>query len=189
MARQSEIVLARHGRPQPQEATRISGDGLAAWVRRYNEAGITRDLPPPEYLRHLAAASGRVVASDLPRSIESAKWLVDDVHIEPDLREAGLPHAIQVPMCMSPSTCIGIARVLWFLNWGNSMETVADARARALRATDRLCMLAQEHQSVLVVGHGMFNRFIATCLRSRGWSGPQILPRAYWSSARFVQNL
>jgi hypothetical protein len=32
----------------------------------------------------------------------------------------------------------------------------------------------------LVVGHEMFNRFIATQLSKRGWQGPRLLPGGYW---------
>ena len=188
MAPQSEIVLARHGRPLLSDVAPIAGSELGDWVRRYNEAGINRDIPPPEQLRQLAAVAGRVISSDLRRSIESASWLSDSVEIDPELREAGLPERIRLPVRLHPGVCVVVARVMWWLNLRNSTETIADTRARALRATDRLCMLAQEHQSVLVVGHGMFNRFLAKCLRQRGWRGPRILPRAYWSTARFVQN-
>jgi broad specificity phosphatase PhoE len=183
-----EIVLARHGQPLVRHVAAISGHELAAWVRRYNEAGITRDVPPPQRVRQCAASSGRVVASDLPRSIESAIWLANDVQIEPDLREAGLPDGIGVSVRLPPAAWVAIARVAWWLNCGGSVETVAVARARARIATDRLCAIAAEHHTVLVVGHGMFNRFVATCLRNRGWHGPRMLPTAYWATAKFVRT-
>jgi broad specificity phosphatase PhoE len=74
------------------------------------------------------------------------------------------------------------------LNWCKSGETIADARARAAHATERLRELARQHGSVLVVGHGMFNRCIAKCLRENGWTGPRVMPAGYWSTARFVEN-
>lgn len=188
MARRTEIVLVRHGRPLGVSDAPIAGRELGAWVRGYDEAGINRDIPPPEPLRQLAARMGRILSSDLRRSIESASLLSNSVEIDPELREAGLPDRIQLPARLHPGVCVAIARVVWWLGQGNSTETIADTRARALRVEDRLCALAQEHQSVLVVGHGMFNRFIATCLRKRGWRGPRMLPHAYWSTARFVQN-
>jgi broad specificity phosphatase PhoE len=48
--------------------------------------------------------------------------------------------------------------------------------------------MAAEHHTVLVVGHGMFNRFVATCLRNHGWHGPRMLPTAYWATAKFVRT-
>jgi broad specificity phosphatase PhoE len=142
----------------------IAGDALGDWVRRYNDAGIKKDVPPPERVRQLAASINCVVASDLPRSTESAAWLAsaNDVQIEPALREACLPDAIGTSIRLPPGAWVVIARVAWWLNWCASVETVAATRDRAGRATERLCALAHEHGTVLVVGHGMFNRFVAT---------------------------
>jgi broad specificity phosphatase PhoE len=187
--RSYEIILARHGRPLMNGVSPITGAELGAWVRRYNECGIDRDLPPPDALRQLAAAAGCILTSNLPRSIESGVALTDNSQIEPDLREAGLPDRISIPIRLHPGICVALARMSWWMNWSTSAETIADARERATRATERLCALASEHGSVLVVGHGMFNRFIAKRLRKRGWRGPGVLPHGYWSAARFVQNL
>jgi broad specificity phosphatase PhoE len=184
-----EIFLVRHGKPSALDVAPIAGRDVGAWVRRYNEVGITKTLEPPEPVR-CAASAGFVVASDLRRSIESAAWLAapHDVLIDPDLREAVLPDSMGVSVRLPPGVWIAIARVVWWLNWCRSSETVGATRHRASRATDRLCALAREHGAVVVVGHGTFNRFIATKLLERGWHGPRILPRAYWTSARFVRH-
>jgi broad specificity phosphatase PhoE len=188
MPAQGEIVLARHGRPLVGGVSPITGAELGAWVRRYSECGINRNAPPPDELRQLAGSAGCIVSSDLRRSVESAAWLSERATIDPQLREAGLPDHISIPIRLSPGVCVVLARAAWWLNWSRSVETIADTRARATRVSVRLCAVAREHGSVLVVGHGMFNRFVAKCLRQRGWNGPRMLPRHYWSFARFVQN-
>jgi len=58
-------------------------------------------------------------------------------------------------------------------------------RQRAGRMADRLIALVQEHGSVLAVGHGMFNRFVASQLRARGWRGPKLLSHGYWATVEF----
>jgi broad specificity phosphatase PhoE len=184
-----EVVLARHGRPRIGDVSPITGRELGVWLRHYDACGIDRDIPPPDALRQLAASAGRVLSSDLRRSIESASCLSGRAAIDPQLREAGLPDRIGIPIRLHPGICVALARVAWWLDWSTSAETVGEARQRADRATDRLCQLAYEHRSVLVVGHGMFNRFVAKCLRQRGWSGPRVLPREHWSFARFARNL
>ena len=183
------MALGRHGRPLVRDVSPITGRELGNWVRHYNECGIDRGMPPPDALRQLAASAGRVLSSDLPRSTESASCLSEDAVVDPCLREAGLPDRISIPLRLPPGLCVVLARVGWWLNWSKSAETIADARQRAGRATDRLCELANEHGSVLVVGHRMFNGSVATYLRRRGWSGPRILPREHWSAARFTRNL
>ena len=185
-----EIVLARHGKPLLPDTTPIPGHELGEWVRRYDRAGITREVAPPERVRQLAGSVGCVVASDLPRSIESAAWLVSahNVRIEPELREACLPESIGVSVRLPPAAWVVLARAAWWLDWCRSPETVATTRERAGRAAGRLSALAREYGSVLVVGHGMFNRFIAAHLLTRGWRGPRALPTAYWATATFART-
>jgi broad specificity phosphatase PhoE len=183
-----EIVLARHGRPLVNDIAPIAGAELGRWVRHYDRCGIDRGTAPPDTLRRLAAAAGCVLSSDLPRSIESAAWLSDRAETHPELHEAALPDRIRISIRMHSGVCVALARVMWWLNLGRSAETIADTRQRANRVADRLCLLAAEHQSMLVIGHGMFNRFVAACLRRRGWRGPKMLPRDYWSTARFAKN-
>jgi len=125
---------------------------------------------------------------DLKRSVESAQWLAQTrmVEIDPDLREAGLPESINIPLPLPPGAWVVIARVAWWLNLCRAEESIAQTRVRASRATDRLAALAQLHGTVLVVGHGMFNRLIGADLLRCGWNGPRILPRRYWTTATFV---
>jgi broad specificity phosphatase PhoE len=181
------IVLMRHGKPEASAASLITGHQIGPFARQYNALGISKALPPPAATCAVAASAGCIVSSDLRRSIESVRQLAPgrEVKIDPDLREAGLPEAIAIPLPLPPGVWVVIARVAWWLNIGRATESLAQARVRASRATDRLCAMADSHGSVLVVGHGMFNRLIAADLASRGWRGPRILPRAYWAAATF----
>ena len=183
-----EIVLVRHGKTTPLPAAPISGREIGEWSRRYDETGVSRDLPPPEPLRRLALASSCVVASDLRRSMESAEWLSQSgVRIDPDLREAVLPASMGVSLRLPPTTWKVIARAAWSMNLVASSEDVAATRRRASRATDRLCALAAEHGTVIVVTHRTFNHFLATQLLKRGWRGPRFFSGAYWGSAMFTR--
>jgi broad specificity phosphatase PhoE len=168
----------------------IAGRNVGTWFRRYDDIGITRELEPPESLRQLVSSAGCILASNARRSIESARWLAAprDVRIDPDLREAALPDSLGVSIRMPPGVWVVIARVIWWLDWCRSAETIEATRSRASQAADRLCALVVEHGTVVVVGHGMFNRFVATQLVKRGWRGPRLLPAAYWSAARFFQQ-
>jgi broad specificity phosphatase PhoE len=136
----------------------------------------------------LVASAGRVVTSNLRRCVESAAWLAPsaDIQIDHELREAALPDSLGTSVRMWPGPRIVLARLAWWLNWRQSVEPVRGARQRARQAAERLCSLAREHRSVAVVGHGIFNRFIARQLSRRGWCGPAILPTAHWAIAKFT---
>jgi broad specificity phosphatase PhoE len=168
-------------------AAPIAGHDIGRWVRHYNDAGITREHVPPAVLCDLAGSAGCVLVSDLRRARDSAAWLAAsrDVRVDPELREAALPESLAVSIRLPPGVWVGLARMVWWLNWCDSDETVAMTRQRAARVADRLSDLADEHGSVMAIGHGMFNRFLAGQLRRRGWRGPNMMPRQYWASAQF----
>jgi broad specificity phosphatase PhoE len=86
---------------------------------------------------------------------------------------------------LAPRVWVPLARVAWWLNWCDSDETIATTRQRAGRVADRLGALAAEYGSVMAIGHGMFNRFVASQLRRRGWRGPNVWSRRYWAAAEF----
>jgi broad specificity phosphatase PhoE len=183
-----EIVIVRHGKPASVPANSIAGHEIGRWVERYDELGINSELPPPESVQRLLTATGCVLASDLRRSIESAERFFSqcEIRIDPDLREAALPQSLGVPIRMPPAMWVILARLAWCANIGGASESRAATRRRARRVAERLCALAAEKGAVGVVGHGMFNRFIAAQLRKRGWHGPAFLPTAHWAAARFV---
>jgi broad specificity phosphatase PhoE len=183
-----QIILVRHGRPAAANATPISGREVGQWVIHYNGLGIDRGCPPPLALSRLVASAGCVMASDLRRARESAEWLCSQtpLRIDSELREAVLPDALPSSLRMHPGVWVVLARIGWWLDWCASEESVDATRQRAGRTADRLCALAREHESIVVVGHGMFNRFVARELVARRWRGPAIMPGAYWSAAPFV---
>jgi broad specificity phosphatase PhoE len=185
-----QIVLVRHGKPDGVSAAPISGHDIGRWVRHYDDAGITKALAPPAIVRELASSAACVVASDVRRAKESAAWLAASktVRVDPELREAVLPDSIRISTRVPPGVWVIVARVAWWLNWSDSDETIAMTRHRAERVADRLGRFADEHGSVMAVGHGMFNRFVAAQLRRRGWRGPRTLAGGYWSAARFTRT-
>jgi len=183
-----EIILVRHGKTTSLPDTTISGRDLGEWSRRYNETGISKDLPPPDRLRQLAAGSSCVLASDLRRSIESAEWLSPvGVRIDPDLREAVLPDSMGVPLRLPPAAWKAIARTAWTMNVAKSSEDIQATRERASRVADRLGALAAEHGRVMVVAHRTFNHLVGMQLLKREWRGPRFISGAYWGSATFTR--
>jgi broad specificity phosphatase PhoE len=185
-----EIVLVRHGEPAPSTRSPITGRDIGRFARAYNALGLSKTSLPPAETQELAALSPCVVCSDLRRSIESAQYLAPgrDIEIDPELREASLPDSLDIPLTLPPGAWLVIARVAWWLNVGRAADSLAQTRVRASLATDRLCARADLRGSVLVVGHGMFNRFIAAELKRRRWRGPTLLPWAYWAAAQFTRS-
>lgn len=186
------IILVRHGVPDAtaDERRAITGRDIGRWYRRYNELGIAETMPPPPTLVDAAASAGCIVSSDLRRAMESAARLAGSypVRIDPDLREVGFPEALNAGIALSPGTWVMLARAAWLLNRCDAGETMRETRARAGRLADRLGELARSHGSVVAVGHGWFNQFVASELRRRRWRGPWFMPSRHWSSAVFERR-
>ncbi len=184
-----QIVLARHGRPDlPADLGRaISGREIGRWYRGYDASGIVDAVEPPACLRAAAAAAGCVVASDSRRALETAARLgvTDKVRVEPALREVGFPESLALPVRLSPVAWVLIARAMQMLRCCECDEAVPATRARAAIAVETLSQLADDHGTLVVVGHGWFNRFVARELRRRGWHGPRWPPTRYWSAATY----
>jgi hypothetical protein len=81
-----------------------------------------------------------------------------------------------------------LARTSQMLDRDDEEGGRAAVRARAAVAAGALARLADDHQSVVAIGHGWFNRFVARELRRRGWQGPRFVPSGYWSSVTYERR-
>ncbi len=176
-----QIVLARHGKPNLQYKSWITPREMKEWIDAYNRADVLLDDVPADTLS-TANASGIVVSSTLPRSIQSAQYLVQrkTFLIEPAFCEADLPYSHwpfpKLPLAM---WSVGF-RLAWFSGFSQNAEPLAHAKSRAIAATERLIDLAEEHGSVFLVGHGIMMMLIAKELRLLGWTGPKRPADKYW---------
>lgn len=174
------ITLLRHGRPAFELKGNVQAKDLGATARSYDMSGIA-DTPPRETVE--AVQGGHlVVCSHLPRAIESAKALgFSEVHVkEPLFCETAIPHFGSGSVPLPVGVWIVVLRVLWLFGFARNGESLIDARKRAGQAAERLIELAEEHQNILLVGHGFVNHFIANELKKRGWVGPSKPGKGHW---------
>jgi broad specificity phosphatase PhoE len=179
-----KIVLLRHGKPDMPVFGKLNASEMCQWIQSYNSVSIDQKLPPSANVSEMAANCKAVVCSDLPRSIESADILkakaghviISDVIF----REMDLPYANWNLLRLPPAIWIAMFRTLWFLGFSSQYESYYAARRRAIIGAQRLKKLAAEHESVLLVGHGLLNRFVAKELLSTGWEGPATPGKQYW---------
>lgn len=177
------IILLRHGKPDIPVARPIKVSDFPLWIDAYNAARISVLHPPSNELKTLAASCRAVVASDLPRALSSAELLgVANVnYAEPLFREMGMPYANFPAPKLSPNLWALWFRCWWFMGCSPNSESFVAAKSRAVDAALRLMELAKHHESVLFVGHGLLNRYVAQCLRANAWRGPENPGKHYWS--------
>ena len=178
-----EITLLRHGKPIIPSLKKLSASAFYEWVQEYNTSGLSPSSKPTTEAFSCANECNAIVCSDLPRSIESAKALNagDIVLSNAIFNEAGLPAANWHTLKLSPKIWAVTFRVLWLLGYSRNSESFRESKARAIEAVKKLTEIAHEYESVLFVGHGVYNRILANELRRSGWSGPKNPGSKHWS--------
>ncbi len=177
-----QIVLLRHGKPNVPVYGKLRANKIHHWISSYNSAGLAPNVAPSSNAIEIASRCNIVACSDLPRSIESAQALgIKEINImEPVFREMGLPYVSFPFLKLSPNIWVVVFRVLWFLGCSSNSESIREAKIRAANGANRLKDMAINYGSVLLVGHGFVNRFIAKELLSNGWKGPRNPGNNYW---------
>ncbi len=178
-----KIILLRHGEPADLSFSKINASAFYEWVNLYNYSGLCVSSKPTVEAINISEKCNAVVCSDLPRSIESAKALnIKKITItSSQFNEAGLPTSCGKLLKLSPKTWAVIYRVFWLFGYSNNSESYKEAKSRASKSVNILIKLAQEHGSVLFVGHGVYNWLVAKELKSVGWSGPKKPTSKHWS--------
>lgn len=175
------ITLLRHGKPAFELKGNVRGKNLNMIVKSYDLSGIV-GTPPIETVTAIQG-NNIVVCSHLVRSVESAKALGYSKFLikDPLFSETAIPHFNGGFLPLPVSVWVVALRLLWLFGFSRNGESLTDARRRARKAAERLVELAEEHQSVLLVGHGFINHFIAKELQKVGWLGPSKPSKGFWS--------
>ena len=175
-----QITILRHGKPDFEWSRMVKGSELKSLVSEYDLADIA-DTPPQESI-NLAGKHKCIVCSDLPRSIQSAKALgAKTIHRSSSVfREMNLPYFNSGSFKMPLKYWAILLRSLWFVGFSKNTESISFARSRAQKVSEQLIGLAEEHYSVLFVGHGFLNHFVVKELLTRNWVGPKCPGKKYW---------
>ncbi len=181
-----QIVLLRHGKPNVPEYKKLRANELHQWIESYNLAGIVSEPVPSQGATKITNVCSTVACSDLARAIESARALRVKISvIEPVFREVGLPFCSFPTLKLPPNIWAALFRVLWFLGYSSNSESIHEARLRASNGAKKLIEMARNNGSVLLIGHGFVNRFIAKELLAEGWQGPKSPGKKYWEFGEY----
>lgn len=151
----------------------------------YDAAGIVEGSTPPFALIDSATNAGLIVASDLPRAIDSAERLAGGRRIVYSalLREIRLEPPRWIPFRLPIEAWDAFSHAHWSyrLLVGTSHEFVRRADA----AAEWLEQQARAAKSIVAVTHGGFRRILARSLVRRGWRAGALARQgrhANWSS-------
>ncbi|GFO72126.1 hypothetical protein BJAS_P2112 [Bathymodiolus japonicus methanotrophic gill symbiont] len=182
-----KIIFIRHGKPKVPELGKLSASEFQRWIEAYNNASLAKPPVLPEQLITLVLESDVLVCSDLRRSIESAKLLRarNIEYVDALFREVELPYCILPSPKLSPAIWALGFRILWFMGYAGNCESKTLARQRAYNAADTLHSLARCNHTLVLVGHSIFNNFIARQLRAKGWQGSSSIFSKYWEISEY----
>lgn len=182
-----QIILLRHGRTSLPPWPWITAREIGNWIAAYNSAGI-QDMPPPAAAMDVARQCKVIVTSDLLRSVESGRALGSRTPMISDglFREVGLPYGAAPVLKMPSFVWAVLFRFVWAFGFKNNGESVHAFGKRSQRAAMHLISLAREHDAVLLVGHGLINRYIARELLSAGWNGPRKTKIRHWGFTEYT---
>jgi broad specificity phosphatase PhoE len=177
-----KITLLRHGKPDFNVAKRMTGKEMKNASQGYDAAEIVSDSIPPSLSMDMAHHAKVIVCSHLLRSRQSAQKLTQKKIAVSDVLfgEADLPYLNIAYPKLSMTTWAVLLRVLWILGYAKNAESITSTRQRAGQAAARLIETAQQHQHVLLVGHAIFNYFIAKELKKQGWIASKKSPKKHW---------
>ena len=175
-----QITILRHGKPDFEWKRSIKGSDFIKIEKEYDSSGIIGI--PPENTLDLVGKHKCIVCSDFPRSIQSAKALgAESICLSsPIFREMNPPYFDNLPFKMPLKYWVIVLRGLWFLGLSKNTESISTAKKRAKRASEKLIKLANQYDSVLFVGHGFLNHYIAKELLKSNWHGSKNPGKKYW---------
>lgn len=184
-----EIIILRHGKPVIPPLKKITSYEFCDWVKKYNQASLSLYSIPNKSVLDRAVLTKVIASSVLPRSIQSA----DAITTHQFSYNSALFNEVELPVVnwgrikLSPRLWAIILRIIWLLGFSTGSESYKESKERAMNAVLELERLSTENGSVLLVGHGVYNRIIANELRSKSWKGPANPGRKYWSFAVYTK--
>ena len=186
MTRRPRVLLIRHGlTANVHPGGLIDANGMQRWRDATDAAGIAGHSQPPTDLVARVADTNFLMASDLPRAIESARRLAPGRPIEtsPLFRES----MTEIPKWLPLRWPLRIWRMANGTQWVYRILRGTDASPQELEriaAAARLLIERVEiHESVTVVCHGVFRRLLGRRLVQEGWTAePGRHSYANWSA-------
>lgn len=174
-----QITLMRHGEPRLPKPDWVTPRGMKRWIENYDNSDVETDSIPRECF--IAAAGAKLIAtSTLKRAESSSHALGQEVLMKDSVfSEAELPYALWPAPYLPPKAWAVFFRLLWLCGYSRGAASHKITRIRAKAAAQKL-ILAANYGPVLLVGHGVMNRYIGKELLASGWTAVSRHNNCHW---------
>ena len=165
------IFLIRHARPNLPKNGLFSYKAASQYITDYDAAAVEEFVLEHESIPY--DEIDKVYCSTLPRSQLTAKAIFGDsvlLKIDKAFREFER-RMFSLPLLRMPiKLWLVSARILWFMGFNSKdIETFEQAKQRARQCAEILASDAAEHNTTVLVAHGLLNNFIRKELQRMGW--------------------
>ncbi|MGC9351113.1 MAG: hypothetical protein ACP5D3_03925 [Sulfurovum sp.] len=185
-----QITFIRHAEVDMDSGKPIYARELSAWEKAYNSAPILTDpLPEDALVEHIKCAD-YVVSSRLRRAVDSLELLEVEID-EKDLlfNEAAIPALNGGRLKLKPAHWLVLFRLLSLTGVGRWASTLRETKADAQKAARRLSELSDQHDHIVLMGHGVMNWLIRKALKRDGWRSEGREVHGNWGSTVLVYNI
>lgn len=189
-----KIILMRHGQPELDlnaiKHKKLSPFAAGKIIDKYEETDLAFNTFPPSEAVNVAKNCRIAISSDLVRAVSSIQRLGIEAKAtaDPDFRESNLPYLKwQRPHLSFYNWCL-LFRILWLFGFAQNGESIRNSRKRAKKCVIKLCEGVEADGTVLLLGHGIINRLIASELKKLNWVKIDGSGALYWSYMTFQDN-
>ena len=184
-----QIILIRHAKVDIDNSKKVDAKALQKWIELYDHAPILKESLPTKETITLAQDADVVLTSTLRRAIDSAKVLGVEVSEENSLFNEALIPNMSVPyLKFRPKTWLVILRLLLFVGLGKKDTSLKASKTQAKNAAIHLETLTNEHETVVLVGHGGMNWLIGKVLIQSGWIQEGKSGHGNWGTSLFCKD-
>ena len=186
----NHIYLLRHGKPDYPNASLLNGKQFKQWVVDFNNRGIVPNSNPERKIVQIAKYCNVVLSSSMPRAIDSAKRIGNNIThtVDPLFNELDIPTTNGQFFKAPLNAWLISLRTLWFMGFRNNCNSFKKERERSSHCSAKLEELAKRHESVMLIGHEFNNKFIGLSLRKNGWHRAKVNNSRYWSLTEFTKE-
>lgn len=165
-----QIVLMRHGEPDLDKKGWRNRNGAEQFMHDYDSVGVKAFDKKPLCTEGLPVDT--IFHSTIPRAASTAILAFEDMPLHGDMKFREFERKtmkfcnIKLPLkCWTTGS-----RLLWFMGMNKKgIESLREAKNRAKNNASFLISQSDEQQLVILVAHGLHNKYVLKYLRKMGW--------------------
>ena len=165
-----KITFVRHAKVDMDSSKSITAKMIKSWEEEYNNAPIIKDFPQDEALHNAFDEVDYILSSTLRRTQDSIVLLGCSIDESNALfNEAQIPALHGHFVKLKPTSWLILFRLLSLVGFGRWAVTLKETKIQAREASMVLLKLSEEHDKIVLVGHGVMNWLIRKELLASDW--------------------